>query len=384
MSSAQRPTMEPHPHTAELLQLTLAVMDGSCRLLTDAMPASSLDRVAAQPDLVSSRSLRQTTAGLRRSLEHIRSLVRLNNGEWPLVDEPLVPAEVVRTALSTSREQKPAAVELDDTIPDSLPQCIRGDGHRLRYAFSALLEFALAGTTAGSIQVGARWRGDLKQGVAVFYVHGPSSAGAASAGPGPNALRADIAYCPDHLKASRLGLEVAQRLMSSLGGRIVIEADSRHSMTGWLELPTTIELPQSSNIIGQADRGPCVLLVEDNAVNQAVARMILEQLGCTVWTASDGVEATLLLEHGQFDIIFMDLHMPRMDGLAATRWLRNAEGDTPITPVIAVTGNDRPGTREACQLAGMNDFIAKPLSTEALRGTLQRWTPTRAVPAASA
>jgi PAS domain S-box-containing protein len=117
------------------------------------------------------------------------------------------------------------------------------------------------------------------------------------------------------------------------------------------------------------------LVVEDNAVNQEMARAMLDMLGFRVTTASNGREGVLAAAADpELDLILMDCQMPVMDGLAAARAIRAAEADGVRVPIVALTGNAMPGDREACVAAGMDDYLAKPFSLTALRTMIDRWT----------
>ena len=120
------------------------------------------------------------------------------------------------------------------------------------------------------------------------------------------------------------------------------------------------------------------LVVEDNAVNQEMARAMLDMLGFEVTTASNGHEGVLAAAANPgLNLILMDCQMPVMDGLAAARAIRNAErnaGNGLRVPIVALTGNAMPGDREACVAAGMDDYLAKPFSLAALKAMIDRWT----------
>ena len=131
--------------------------------------------------------------------------------------------------------------------------------------------------------------------------------------------------------------------------------------------------PQSGTAAGGL-RGRRVLLVEDNAVNQLVASAMLEALGMHTETAADGAQAIALLERKRYDVVLMDCHMPSMDGYEATRRLRAKEstaGGRQI--VIALTANAFAEDRDRCIDAGMDDFLAKPFTSDSLKDTLRRW-----------
>jgi len=121
------------------------------------------------------------------------------------------------------------------------------------------------------------------------------------------------------------------------------------------------------------DGGPRVLLAEDNAVNRTVALKMLQKLGCRVDSVADGEEALRAAEKNAYDLVLMDCQMPRMDGYQATRALRRSEEGRKRTPVIALTAHAMRGDREECLRAGMDDYLAKPISTQDLAAVLERW-----------
>jgi CheY-like chemotaxis protein len=116
-----------------------------------------------------------------------------------------------------------------------------------------------------------------------------------------------------------------------------------------------------------------VLLVEDNKFNQQLANTLLVRAGVEVGIADDGYEALQALERERFDAVLMDMQMPKMDGLEATRHIRKNPALADL-PIIAMTANAMMGDRETCLAAGMNDYIAKPLHYQAMYATLARWT----------
>ena len=118
-----------------------------------------------------------------------------------------------------------------------------------------------------------------------------------------------------------------------------------------------------------------VLVVEDNHVNQMVAVAILEQLGFTSEVAGNGLEALASYARTSFVAILMDCQMPEMDGYAATQKIRRIEGRGPRTPVIAMTAGVGDGEGERCLLAGMDDYVSKPVSRTDLNAKLLRWLP---------
>jgi two-component system sensor histidine kinase/response regulator len=128
-----------------------------------------------------------------------------------------------------------------------------------------------------------------------------------------------------------------------------------------------------ADALGEPTYGGLVLLVEDNEVNQKVAQKYLERLGCHVRTADDGAAGVQAFKEDRFDLILMDMQMPIMDGIAATREIRKLERGGRHTPIVALTANVLAGQLERCLEAGMDDFLTKPLDVARLRDVLDRF-----------
>jgi PAS domain S-box-containing protein len=131
--------------------------------------------------------------------------------------------------------------------------------------------------------------------------------------------------------------------------------------------------PVTTNARPADTRGAEVLLVEDNRVNQMIARLLLEKLGCRVEIAVNGREACLALQRRSYDVVFMDCQMPEMDGFQATRNIRLSENGGRRTPIIALTAGVLKEERDQCYAAGMDDFLSKPISKPELESALENW-----------
>ncbi|MBM4257843.1 MAG: PAS domain S-box protein [Deltaproteobacteria bacterium] len=144
--------------------------------------------------------------------------------------------------------------------------------------------------------------------------------------------------------------------------------------------PSTLQLPsvEPAPVVprpGEHQTDVRVLLAEDNLVNQEVAVNMLELLGCQVTVASNGHEVLDALSRGSYDLVFMDCHMPEMDGFAATAAIRQQEGASRHTTIIALTANALDGDEEECLAAGMDGYLSKPFSQEKLQAILRKWIP---------
>jgi CheY-like chemotaxis protein len=119
-----------------------------------------------------------------------------------------------------------------------------------------------------------------------------------------------------------------------------------------------------------------VLVAEDNPINRLVAVALLQNLGCAVETAENGRQALEAVERDHFDLVLMDVHMPELDGFAATAAIREqeeAEGQARHTPIVALTADALAGDAEKSLVAGMDDHLTKPVTRERLAAVLERW-----------
>jgi len=118
-----------------------------------------------------------------------------------------------------------------------------------------------------------------------------------------------------------------------------------------------------------------ILVAEDNVVNQRVASKFIEKLGCRVDVVANGLEAVEAAERLRYDLILMDVQMPEMDGFAATLEIRQRQGSGSRVPIVALTANALSGDRERCLAAGMDDYLAKPITAADITNICRRWLP---------
>jgi CheY-like chemotaxis protein len=137
-----------------------------------------------------------------------------------------------------------------------------------------------------------------------------------------------------------------------------------------------IAAPEAPAALAGPSRPIHVLLAEDNLINQKLAGTLLTRLGCTFELAENGQEAAAAAARGGFDLVLMDCMMPDMDGYEAARRIRRmeSEGCLPRLPIIALTANATSDDVTRCRAAGMDDFLSKPYSTQALREKIGKWS----------
>ncbi len=183
-----------------------------------------------------------------------------------------------------------------------------------------------------------------------------------------------------------LGLAISKHLVENMGGKIELESERGRGATFEFTIVAGIGTPTQFGELARRDESPKaisktqfaklrVLLAEDNSVNQMVQLAMLEQLGIRADVAATGLEALEALERQDYDLVLMDVQMPEMDGITATRLLRQRVGRDHLPIIVAVTAGAFEADRERCLEAGMNDFLSKPVRLESIAALLERWLP---------
>ena len=252
-----------------------------------------------------------------------------------------------------------------------LPESVNGDRQRLSQILLNLGTNALKFTDSGEVRLGVRVL-DLSDGKArVEFSMRDTGIGMSSDAIGRLFTSFTQEEEARHRGGTGLGLVITQKLVALMGGEVRVKSvvGKGSTFTFALELPVAEMAAIAVSTRLRKLESLSVLVAEDNAVNQTVIEAMLRQLGHRVRLVSTGTAALEALARESFDVVLMDFNMPELDGLEATRQLRAgiAGSRSANVPVIALTANSMDGDRERCLAAGMNDFLAKPVTIARLR-----------------
>ena len=276
--------------------------------------------------------------------------------------------ETVKTLAVRARE-KGLALVCD--IAGDLPASVIGDPGRLRQILLNLVGNAIKFTERGEITV--RLAVDAVEGQQVTIRFSVSDTGIGIATDKQthifDAFAQEDGSTTRKYGGTGLGLTISSRLVELMGGRIGIDSEPGRGSTFFFSVALGIGqgLSPAALAAGMNESRAAldVLVVEDNPVNQQLAIRLLEKWGHRATLAADGQVALDALEERRFDVVLMDVQMPVMGGIEATREIRRREAaqGKPRRPIIAMTANAMQGDREACLEAGMDDYIAKPIKS---------------------
>ncbi|WP_160000601.1 ATP-binding protein [Roseomonas sp. 18066] len=350
--------------------------------------------------------LRTLNEAARHLLELVNGLLDLSKiaaGRLELVTAPTALAPLLeRSAALLMPEVQRKSLRLVLDVAPECPAAVEADAMRLRQLLLNLLSNAVKFTPAGG-RVTLRAQPlipapglrleveDTGPGVPAEQRHLLFRDFVQLATPGAPAQEFGI--------GTGLGLSIAAQLAELMGGRIGCDSEPGRGATFWVELPLpAARLPPPEPGLGQALPGPAaiadasralavplqILVVDDVPANRLVARAMLTSAGHHVTCVEDGAVALAAVQQGSFDLVLMDLQMPVMDGLEATRRIRALPAPRNRVPVLAVTASAMPEQVEACRAAGMDGHLAKPIDRDTLLRMVRQYAELQARPAGDA
>lgn len=285
------------------------------------------------------------------------------------------------SVLGVQAEEK--GIELRTCVSDQVSRCYHGDEYRLGQVIMNLVGNAIKFTEKGYVEVSVEHSGSYVEGAILEFRVKDTGIGISEDKAGKlfeSFVQLNAGYSKRH-PGSGLGLAISRQLVEMMGGKITFT-----SREGWgTEFKFTVKLKSSegecvetqtvedSNMEENSTAGARILLAEDNATNQVYISHFLTEEGFQVQTAENGIEALDILEkEGPFDVILMDVQMPEMDGLQATRHIRESGNDIPI---IALTAYAMEGDREKFLSSGMDAYSSKPVKIDELVKIIGRLVP---------
>lgn len=321
-------------------------------------------------------------------LDDALDLSRIETGDSPEVAGPFSPGHELSAAARVAGEPAEAkGVTVGIDVSPTLPDILVGDGRRLRQVVTNLVANAGRFTQVGRIGVAIGGHLEGEKGSQRFLLTIDVRDTGIGIAPEHQARIFDPFSQADDSTTrvyggSGLGLAICREIVVDAGGTISVSSDVGEGATFHVEVP--LDLPGDDRAEGQPsgpvttwvpEPGTRALLVDDHPVNRRLGEALLQRLGFTVTTAQDGAEALTEITSGGFDLAFMDVSMPVMDGHEATRRARvwEQESGAERLPIIALTANVMPDERAACTAAGMDDYLAKPFTLDDLRDVAARW-----------
>ncbi|WP_051677174.1 PAS domain S-box protein [Maridesulfovibrio frigidus] len=326
----------------------------------------------------------ESSKRLTRLLSDILDLSRVEAGKTQIQSAPFQLEKAVREVMQLFLPNaNQANVELRLHFDSDVPPWVMGDKVRLQQIFTNLIGNALKFTHSGSVTVEASLLASPRQEYAriLFSV--------VDTGMGISEEVAEILFEPftqgseDFRRGQHgagLGLSICKRLIGMMDGGISVESELGKGASFYLSIPFIVAESQASrsSALAEIENFDCssvrVLLAEDDRVSSLAGARLLENLGCIVKPVTNGAAVIDALKDDSFDIVFMDVQMPIMDGIEATQAIRCGEAgdETKNIPIIAMTAYAMSGDREKFIDSGMNDYIAKPVSIHSLKDGLKR------------
>ncbi|BCM85462.1 ATP-binding protein [Methylobacterium indicum] len=306
-------------------------------------------------------------------VDDILDFSRIEAGGIALSEVPFAPAALVDNAASIVRGlSEPKGLALDVALDASVPDWVRGDPDRLRQILLNLLNNAVKFTPAGRVAV----RVEAEEGALRFCV---SDTGIGIAPEQHGRLFQRFSQVDGSIRrqygGSGLGLAICKGLVELMGGAIGVESRPGAGSTFWFRVPLpACPAPAAEAAEGRPEpvRPARLLLVEDVPINQDLARAVLEADGHSVDVAGDGAAAIVAVRARPYDLVLMDVQMPGMDGITATKVIRGLPDPVGTVPIVAMTANVLPVQLETFRAAGMDGHVGKPFKRAELAAAIAR------------
>ncbi len=332
--------------------------------------------------LSTTRMIQSAGEMLRRVLDNVLDFSKIESARLELEHEPFDVGECFERSLELFRKSAlEKNLELRLRLADTVPERLVGDAARLQQVLVNLIGNAVKFTERGWIEIGAECsREKPRESLHRVRVWVEDT----GIGIPPEKMdRLFRSFTQVDASTTRryggtgLGLVIAKRLVELMGGEIEVASRPGEGSRFAFSFDAAVPPSASEEKTPQTQRGPTVplrvLVAEDNKINQVVLARMLNRLGHTVDIAEDGDVVVRTYRKNRYDLILMDVQMPHMDGLEATRIIRSGASPDPQIPIIALTAHTNVEDLQSCLSAGMNACLSKPTDLESLRKALERW-----------
>ena len=329
--------------------------------------------------------VRDSSASLMRIIDDILDFSKIEAGKLDLRPEPASIAELaerVRNIHSGNASAKGLPITL--SVDQRIAARHRVDALRLQQILGNLVSNAVKFTSAGSVALRVEVA-EEREGVQVLLFTVEDTGVGVKPEDQARLFAPFVQAGERNAGGTGLGLSICRSLVSLMGGTLEMESEPRAGTRMRLRIPLPVDAEQPSTTPAAepavpqapAGEGQRVLVVDDHPVNRVVLARQLEALGYATVLAENGLEALARLEEGGVGAVITDCHMPEMDGYELARQIRAREERTrsPRLPVLACTANAMAGEADHCRAAGMDDYLAKPLTLERLRAAMRQWMP---------
>ena len=315
-------------------------------------------------------------------IEDVLDISKLEAGRMALENTVFRFSDVVTSAVDLLRAKATEkGLALGAAIDPGIAQNFIGDPTRVRQVLVNLIGNALKFTDKGSVAVSARYVPDADGSPAVRVEVKDTGIGISAEA--QQSLFQSFTQADGTITrrfgGTGLGLAISKQLVELMGGKIGLESHPGEGSTFWFTLSlrrTALGTEDAAHAARSAAdlSGYRVLVAEDIEINRLIAREALRRMGCSVEIAEDGARAVEMALAADYDLILMDIQMPDMDGVEATRRIRSADGPRSRIPIVALTAHAMASEREAYLAAGLDDYLSKPFKPAALREIVARWT----------
>jgi PAS domain S-box-containing protein len=325
------------------------------------------------------RRIYDASEALLAIINDVLDLSKLEAGHAELELQPFSLRQLADETMGLLAIQAAAkGLELKLELDPRTPELIQGDVTRLRQVLLNFLSNAVKFTSEGGVAVKTRWR-RLKSGSRLKVQVIDTGAGIAP----ENLARLFERFTQAEVSINRthggtgLGLSISKAIVELMGGRIGVDSQPGQGSTFWFEIPAdAAEGRAEQHVVDTEMSWPDlrVLMVDDTAVNRELVKLMLRPLGLQIEEAGGGADGVQAAMTKAYDLILMDVRMPGVDGLEATRVIRAASAFNRRTPILALTADVQPENASACREAGMDDVVAKPISPQELLAKIAHWS----------